>query len=395
MAEIKSWQTPSNATTGEGNSYAGAYWSIVWESSYVSPGVSKVTFDIWKKGRTSSPTWLDTECEITITDQNGNTLYTLDTGRMGSSSVYDADGQPVISFRNTRYKIGESFNISHNNDGSASFNVAWRVMIYSGVYHSTTNNGNAIASNVPYYTLTLSANGGSGGPGSQTLTPGVSTQISTSAPTRSGYTFAWWSTQNSSSSGTRYSPGAYITINAATTLYAIWSPNYTVTYNGNGATSGSVSNTSHSGLIESALASNAFTRSYTVTYNGNGGTPSKSSDTVTYSKNGWNTNSSGTGTHYDSSQRVTGLSSTSGATVTLYSQWGTGSTSLPTATRNGYRFAGWNTNSAGTGTRYSSGVAFTPTTNTTLYAQWIPLSGQNANIVFIKVNGAWKQANRS
>ena len=395
MAEIKSWQTPSNATTKDGNSYAGAYWSIVWTESYVSPGVTRVTFDIWKKGRTVSPTWLDTECEITITDHNGTVLYTLDTGRMGSSSVYDADGQPVISFRNTRYKIGETFDVSHNNDGTASFNVAWRVMIYSGVYHSSTNNGNALSSNVPYYTLTFNNNNGSGGPGSQSLTPGVSTQISSTRPTRSGYTFAWWSTQNSSTSGTRYSPGAYITISAPTTLYAIWSANYTVTYNGNGATSGSVSNTSHSSLIESNLASNGYGRAYTVTYNGNGGTPDKTSETATYGKSGWNTSSSGTGTHYDSSQSVTGLSSTSGATVTLYSQWNGGSVTLPRATRDGYRFTGWNTNSAGTGTRYTAGAAFTPTAATTLYAQWTPIAGQNANIVFIKVNNKWKISNRS
>lgn len=391
MAEIKSWQTPSNATTKDGNSYAGAYWSIVWTESYVSPGVTRVTFDIWKKGRTVSPTWLDTECEITITDHNGTVLYTLDTGRMGSSSVYDADGQPVISFRNTRYKIGETFNVTHKNDGTASFNVAWRVMIYSGVYHSSTNNGNALSSNVPYYTLTLNNNGGSGGPGSQSLTPGVSTQISSTRPTRSGYTFAWWSTQNSSTSGTRYSPGAYITISAPTTLYAIWSPNYTITYNGNGATGGSVSNTSHTALIESALSSSTFARGYAVRLNGNNGTVTGSATLgATYTQDGWSYN----GTNYSLGQSVSGLTSTANSTITMNARWSGGSVTLPSATRDGYRFTGWNTNSLGTGTRYSAGSSFTPTADTTLYAQWTPIAGQNANIIFIKINGAWKQANR-
>lgn len=392
MAEIKSWQTPSDATTKDGNSYAGAYWSIVWTESYVSPGVTRVTFDIWKKGRTVSPTWLDTECEITITDHNGTVLYTLDTGRMSSSSVYDADGQPVISFRNTRYKIGETFDVTHNNDGTASFNVAWRVMIYSGVYHSSTNNDNALSSNVPYYTLTLNANGGSGGPGSQSLTPGVSTQISSTRPTRSGYTFAWWSTQNSSTSGTRYSPGAYITISAPTTLYAIWSANYTVTYNGNGSTGGSVSNTTHTTLIESALSSSTFARGYAVRLNGNNGTVNGSATLgATYTQEGWSYN----GTNYSLGESVSGLTSTANSTITMNARWGGGSVTLPNATRDGYRFTGWNTNSSGTGTRYTAGSSFKPTADTTLYAQWTPIAGQNANIVFIKVNNKWKISNRS
>lgn len=392
MAEIKSWQTPSDATTKDGNSYAGAYWSIVWTESYVSPGVTRVTFDIWKKGRTVSPTWLDTECEITITDHNGTVLYTLDTGRMSSSSVYDADGQPVISFRNTRYKIGETFDVTHNNDGTASFNVAWRVMIYSGVYHSSTNNDNALSSNVPYYTLTLNANGGSGGPGSQSLTPGVSTQISSTRPTRSGYTFAWWSTQNSSTSGTRYSPGAYITISAPTTLYAIWSANYTVTYNGNGSTGGSVSNTTHTALIESALSSSTFTRGYAIRLNGNNGTVNGSATLgATYTQEGWSYN----GTNYSLGESVSGLTSTANSTITMNARWGGGSVTLPNATRDGYRFTGWNTNSSGTGTRYTAGSSFKPTADTTLYAQWTPIAGQNANIVFIKVNNKWKISNRS
>lgn len=391
MAEIKSWQTPSNATTKDGNSYAGAYWSIVWTESYVSPGVTRVTFDIWKKGRTVSPTWLDTECEITITDHNGTVLYALDTGRMSSSSVYDADGQPVISFRNTRYKIGETFNVTHKNDGTASFNVAWRVMIYSGVYHSSTNNGNALSSNVPYYTLTFNDNGGSGGPGSQSLTPGVSTQISSTQPRRSGYTFAWWSTQNSSTSGTRYSPGAYITISEPTTLYAIWSANYTVTYNGNGATGGSVSNTSHTALIESALSSSTFVRGYAVRLNGNNGTVTGSATLgATYAQDGWSYN----GTNYSLGQSVSGLTSTANSTITMNAHWSGGSVTLPNATRDGYRFAGWNTNSSGTGTRYTAGSPFTPTADTTLYAQWTPIAGQNANIIFIKVNNKWKISNR-
>jgi len=38
-------------------------------------------------------------------------------------------------------------------------------------------------------------------------------------------------------------------------------------------------------------------------------------------------------------------------------------------------FDGWNTNSSGTGTNYVPGFSFTPSNDTTLYAKWIPVGG--------------------
>jgi uncharacterized repeat protein (TIGR02543 family) len=38
----------------------------------------------------------------------------------------------------------------------------------------------------------------------------------------------------------------------------------------------------------------------------------------------------------------------------------------------GNTFGGWNTNSAGTGTNYSAGASYTPTSSITLYAKWMP-----------------------
>ena len=47
-----------------------------------------------------------------------------------------------------------------------------------------------------------------------------------------------------------------------------------------------------------------------------------------------------------------------------------GSATLPTPTRSGYTFTGWNTKSDGSGTTYKAGTSYKPTANTTLYAQW-------------------------
>ena len=71
------------------------------------------------------------------------------------------------------------------------------------------------------YTITYNANGGSGAPSSQTKYYGVSLTLSTTKPTRSGYTFLGWSTSSSATSAT-YAAGATYTANSAATLYAVW-----------------------------------------------------------------------------------------------------------------------------------------------------------------------------
>jgi len=115
-----------------------------------------------------------------------------------------------------------------------------------------------------------------------------------------------------------------------------------------------------------------------------------------YNFNGWNTNSSGTGTNYSA-----GGSYTPTRNITLYARWtstvrfdgnngiiggvapsavtvidGFGIT-LPGQggmTKNGYggyRLAAWNTNASGTGEDYDTGSVYTPTGNITLYGRWV------------------------
>ncbi|MBQ7821731.1 MAG: InlB B-repeat-containing protein, partial [Clostridia bacterium] len=70
------------------------------------------------------------------------------------------------------------------------------------------------------YTVTYDANGGSGAPASQTKTHGVTLTLSTTKPTRTGYTFAGWATSASGSAA--YAAGASYSTNASATLYAAW-----------------------------------------------------------------------------------------------------------------------------------------------------------------------------
>lgn len=69
------------------------------------------------------------------------------------------------------------------------------------------------------------------------------------------------------------------------------------------------------------LASNGYTRSYHITYEGNGGT-TPSMQTSSYAFYRWRQYADLTGNSYTSGQTNVGnLSSTNGATITLYAQW--------------------------------------------------------------------------
>lgn len=74
------------------------------------------------------------------------------------------------------------------------------------------------------YTITYNANGGSGGPTSQTKTHGQALVLSTSKPTRANYTFLGWSTASNGS--VAYSPGGSYTDNVGVILYAVWASSY-------------------------------------------------------------------------------------------------------------------------------------------------------------------------
>ena len=76
------------------------------------------------------------------------------------------------------------------------------------------------------YTVKYNANGGSGAPGQQTKTYGVTLKLSSTKPTRTNYIFKGWGT-SAGSTTVKYAAGANYTSNASITLYAIWELDYT------------------------------------------------------------------------------------------------------------------------------------------------------------------------
>lgn len=163
---------------------------------------------------------------------------------------------------------------------------------------------------------------------------------------------------------------------------------FSVTYNGNGSTGGTVP-------VDGAT----YATGASVTVKANTGTLVKTGSTF----NGWNTAANGTGTSYAATGAVT--FNMGAANVTLYAQWtadptftvfyhangSTGGTVPANATsyatgalvtveantnnlvKTGSTFAGWNTAANGTGTSYAATGAVTfnmGAANVTLYAQW-------------------------
>ncbi|MBR4726310.1 MAG: InlB B-repeat-containing protein [Clostridia bacterium] len=106
--------------------------------------------------------------------------------------------------------------------------------------------------------------------------------------TRSGYTFGGWSL-NSTALSDGVAPGSSITVGYNNTLYAVWLPHYTVSFDGNGATGGSTADQAFVYGTAQNLNANGFSKTATVTYNANGGTvtTSAANTTATFGFNGW------------------------------------------------------------------------------------------------------------
>ena len=175
------------------------------------------------------------------------------------------------------------------------------------------------------YTLTYNANGGSVYPTSKQLAAGEK-YGTLPIPKREGYTFDGWYTSPYSYFATKVSADTVMgSFNV--TIYAHWTENvktYTVKYNGNGNTGGSTASSTHTVGVAKNLTANGFTR-------------------TGYAFAGWNTSANGNGTSYADKESVKDLSTTNGATVTLYAKWTPREYQL-TMNPNGGEFADGNTN---------------------------------------------------
>lgn len=146
------------------------------------------------------------------------------------------------------------------------------------------------------YTLSYDANGGTSAPASVTQYDNQTFTITNSEPTQSGYIFSGWNSK-ADGTGTNYTSGGSISITQNTILYAKWTRVYTITYNGNGATSGTMAPTQIEEGKQKSLSTNTFVK-------------------TNYEFIGWTTNSDGTGNSYADGQTITGAEN-----IILYANW--------------------------------------------------------------------------
>lgn len=205
--------------------------------------------------------------------------------------------------------------------------------------------------------------------------------IMLSDPTWKGYTFKGWYYD---AEFTRRATMIKANTTGDKTFYAKWEANkYKVSFDGNGATSGTMKDMTCAYANTYSLRTNKFSRKG-------------------YDFTGWNTKANGSGKAYVDEDEIKNLNSNAGAVVTLYAQWkahsykvefkgyraesGSMSTlsckygksyTLPANAfkKRGYTFVGWNTKTDGSGRSFKDGESVKNLTavdgNTlTLYTQW-------------------------
>lgn len=327
----------------------------------------------WSDGNTNA------ERQITIT--------TSDISANVTNRSYTAVFEKITftaTFKNHDGTVLQTVNVEHG--GTPKYTGSTPTKPSTAEYSYSFSGWNpsigAITSNITYtaqftatkrkYTINTSATNGvvSGGG-----TYEYGTSITLTASPADGYKFEKWSDGN-----TQNPRGITVTGNA--TYTAQFTENkYTIAFNGNGNTGGSMSSLTNVGYDDSkTLTANAFTK-------------------TGYTFNGWNTKADGSGTSYADKATVSKLTDKNGATVTLYAKWkansytikfnangGSGSMSdlamtYGTAknltaigfTRTGYDFLGWSKSSTATTATYAdkASVNNLATSGTvTLYAIW-------------------------
>lgn len=214
--------------------------------------------------------------------QSGTATFSVSSG--GGSYVWTTIA--TKTFRITMPSSGQSKTINF----SAGINTGVKPSYISA-------SGSYTLSAVTWeWTVSYNANGGSGAPTSQTKTYGTNLTLSSTRPTRTGYTFLGWSTSSTATSAS-YSPGGTYTSNSGATLYAVWKINtFTVSYNANGGSGAPSSQTKTYGT-NLTLSSTIPTR-------------------TNYNFKGWATSSTATSAIY-----AAGGIYTANEAVTLYAVW--------------------------------------------------------------------------
>lgn len=265
---------------------------------------------------TATKTWNHWKLELTVwtarKTNGGNSFYVKVKAKWKAGSQLDYQSQPPFYWQCTTGTESASEKEHQYDRVTNAGNSQYRY--YTGTSGTADHVTIRLSSNSSYtsddtltvqpalaaatYAVSYNANGGGGAPGTGTKTYGKAFTVSSTVPTRTGYTFKNWNTA-ANGSGTSYSPSTVYPNfpNSAVTLYAQWQINtYTVSYNANGGTGAPASQT----------------KTYGVNLTLSAATPARTGFTFL----GWNTAANGSGTGY-----APGGTYSANAPATLYAQW--------------------------------------------------------------------------
>lgn len=259
------------------------------------------TFDGWNT--TAGGGGTDYSPSSTFTISSNTTLYAKWISATGKNVTFNANGgtgtMPIQNASsatnltsNTFTRAGYTFtgwNTASNGSGTAYANgVSYSFAADLDLYAQWSANTN---------TITFDANGGTGSMSNQSINTDASANLTANSFSRTGYTFSGWATTAGGTSS--YSNSASYTMGTANvTLYAVWTANnYTVSFDGNGSTSGSMSNQTIAAFASANLTANAFLK-------------------TGFTFAGWATTAGGAVTYADGASYTMAT-----ANVTLYAQW--------------------------------------------------------------------------
>lgn len=308
---------------------------------------------------------------------NGTRLYTL-SGNYGGSNNNLVQSSVTTDYKDMSTLSGSisTFTIQHNNSGSASFNVGVCGTIRSNYYNNYLDGVGGKTSDTITVTqsrtlnVSYNANGGSGAP-SATYFYGTTENIvlSSTSPTRTGYTFLGWATSSSASTAA-YSPGQNIgTRTSSLVLYAVWAIN---SYNVNltagtdiASVSGGGAHDYNSSVTVTAVLGSVpgYTYAFDGWYDGDTKVSSSQSYTFTMPANAVSLTAKATKTPNDYTLSVNAgdyVASVSGGGTKTFGDSVTVEAVLGSATGYTYSFDGWYNGS----TKVSSSLSYTFTYNT-------------------------------
>ncbi|MBO5065590.1 MAG: InlB B-repeat-containing protein, partial [Clostridia bacterium] len=241
------WSTSSTATsasyrpgskiTVNGNKTLYAVWSQTTISENIGRGSG--TADIFAPGC----------CKFCVfTPSTSRTLVAESTGSVDSKiTVYDSSGSVLASDDDSG--TDNNFRLEYR------FQQGTKYYIKISAYSNGT--GDIPFSIKRKYTISYNANGGSGAPAAQYKLYGDTITLSSTVPTRSGYTFLGWDNASSATTA-QYNPGSSYSADASVTLYAVWRQNapttYTVSYSANGGSGAPSSQTHTSGAAHTVTS---------------------------------------------------------------------------------------------------------------------------------------------